>query len=272
MAISVFELPRLPDHGLCKIYRKGRQKDSKQRRRFEMKRNNSVLYGPLNKKLHYAKLGDTIKKRGATSSASGNEEVLAKLMVIEYPIDHLTRVHLDRALKMKRTIKESFNKHTPSLKALDEGFSGKNYVRKFYSAINPKWRAKVTAIEESKDLTSLSPDELIGNLKVYKVIIKKDSKMVKGKREQSRSLALKAKKEFSNEKSSTFDSKDKEYAMAVRDFKKFLKDEEDAEIQITSSENAQSHQEARTKELLLEERGAIAMKMRKKRLKSKLVL
>ncbi|GJX71546.1 retrovirus-related pol polyprotein from transposon TNT 1-94 [Tanacetum coccineum] len=46
----------------------------------------------------------------------------------------------------------------------------------------------------------------------------------------------------------------------------------DAEIQITSSDNAQSHQEARTKGLLSEEHGAIVGKMRKKRLKTKLVL
>ncbi|GJT28797.1 zf-CCHC domain-containing protein [Tanacetum coccineum] len=109
------------------------------------------------------------------------------------------------------------------LKALDEGFSSKNYVRKFLRALHPKWRAKVTAIEESKDLTSLSLDELIGNLKVYEVIIKKDSEMDKGKREQSKSLALKAKKEFNDEDSSISDSEDEEYAMAVRDFKKLFK-------------------------------------------------
>ncbi|GJV32488.1 hypothetical protein Tco_1392888 [Tanacetum coccineum] len=80
-----------------------------------------------------------------------------------------------------------FNTIITSLKALDEGFSSKNYVRKFLRALHSKWRAKVTAIEESKDLTSLSLDELIGNLKVYEVIIKKDSEMVKGKREQNRS-------------------------------------------------------------------------------------
>ncbi|GJW93848.1 retrovirus-related pol polyprotein from transposon TNT 1-94 [Tanacetum coccineum] len=51
--------------------------------------------------------------------------------------------------------------------------------------------------EESKDLTSLSPDELIGNLK--------------------------AKKESSDEECSTSGSEDEEYAMAVRDFKKFFK-------------------------------------------------
>ncbi|GKC90936.1 zf-CCHC domain-containing protein [Tanacetum coccineum] len=116
-----------------------------------------------------------------------------------------------------------FNTIITSLKALDEGFSSKNYVRKFLRALHPKWRAKVTAIKESKDLTSLSLDELIDNLKVYEVIIKKDSEMVKGKREQSRSIALKGKKESSDEESSTSDSEDEEYAMAVRDFKKFFK-------------------------------------------------
>ncbi|GJX70806.1 hypothetical protein Tco_0307977 [Tanacetum coccineum] len=164
-----------------------------------------------------------------------------------------------------------FNTIITSLKALDEGFSSKNYVRKFLRALHPKWRAKVTTIEESKDLTSLSLDELTGNLKVYKVIIKKDSEIVKDKREQSRSLALKAKKESSDDDNSTSESEDEDYAMAVSEFKKFFKnrgrfvrqprDERkslqrsrddkngkseknalDVEIQIISSENVQSRQ------------------------------
>ncbi|GKC01435.1 hypothetical protein Tco_0987571 [Tanacetum coccineum] len=87
-----------------------------------------------------------------------------------------------------------FNTIITSLKALDEDFSSKNYVRKFLRALHPKWRSKVTTIEESKDLTSLSLDELIGNLK-----------------------------ESSDKDSSTSDSEDEEYAMAVRDIKKFFK-------------------------------------------------
>ncbi|GJW88582.1 zf-CCHC domain-containing protein [Tanacetum coccineum] len=75
---------------------------------------------------------------------------------------------------------------------------------------------------ESKDLTSLSLDELIGNLKVHEMIIKKDSEIVKAKVER-KSLALKAKKESSDEECSTSGSEDEEYAMAVRDFKKFFK-------------------------------------------------
>ncbi|GJW54348.1 hypothetical protein Tco_0098433 [Tanacetum coccineum] len=102
----------------------------------------------------------------------------------------------------------------PEEKSIDNAFA---------RALHPKWRAKVAAIKESKDLTSLSLDELIGNLKVYEVIIKKDSEMVKGKREQSRSRVLRAKKESSDEESSTSDSEDEEYAMAIRDFKKIFK-------------------------------------------------
>ncbi|GJR58992.1 zf-CCHC domain-containing protein [Tanacetum coccineum] len=54
------------------------------------------------------------------------------------------------------------------------------------------------------------------------MIIKKDSEMVKGKGER-KSLDLKAIKESSDEESSTSGSEDEEYAMAVRDFKKFFK-------------------------------------------------
>ncbi|GJR56850.1 hypothetical protein Tco_1499012 [Tanacetum coccineum] len=131
-----------------------------------------------------------------------------------------------------------FNTIITSLKALDEGFSSKNHVRKFLRALHPKWR--------------------------------KDSEMVKGKKEQSRSLALKAKKESSDEETSTSNSEDEDCSKEVK-MTKMVKAKEnvlDAEIQITSLENAQSHQEAKTKGFSLEEHGAIAAKMKKKRLKT----
>nr|GFC20514.1 zf-CCHC domain-containing protein/UBN2 domain-containing protein [Tanacetum cinerariifolium] len=115
-----------------------------------------------------------------------------------------------------------FNTIITSLKALNEGYSSKNHVRKFLRALHPKWRAKFMAIEDSKDLTSVSLDELIENLKVHEMIIKKYSKIVKAKVER-KSIALKAKKESIDEECSTFGSEDEEYAMAVRYFKKFFK-------------------------------------------------
>ncbi|GKD98039.1 hypothetical protein Tco_1381936 [Tanacetum coccineum] len=166
-----------------------------------------------------------------------------------------------------------FNTIITSLKSLDEGYSIKNYVRKFLRALHPKWRAKVTAIEESKDLTSLSLDELIGNLKVHEMIIKKDFKIVKAKVER-KSLALKAKKESSDEECLTSGSETK---------RPFKKDETtktanvkgsalDAEIQIILLENVQSQRETRTKEHLLEVLGAIVVKKMMKRSKTRHVL
>ncbi|GJT26172.1 hypothetical protein Tco_0906447 [Tanacetum coccineum] len=115
-----------------------------------------------------------------------------------------------------------FNTIITSLKALDEGFSSKNYVRKFLRALHPKWRAKVTAIEESKDLSSLALDELIGNLKVHEVVMEKDSEIYRGKKERIKSIALKAKKESSDDETLTSGSDDEEYAMAGdRDRKSF---------------------------------------------------
>ncbi|GJZ63089.1 hypothetical protein Tco_0619510, partial [Tanacetum coccineum] len=116
-----------------------------------------------------------------------------------------------------------FNTIITSLKAFDEGFSSKNYVRKFLRALHPKWRAKVTAIEESKDFSSLALDELIDNLKVHEVVMEKDSKIYRGKKERVKCIALKDKKESSDDETSTFGSDNEEYAMAVRNFKKFFR-------------------------------------------------
>ncbi|GJY94667.1 hypothetical protein Tco_0511028 [Tanacetum coccineum] len=86
----------------------------------------------------------------------------------------------------------------------------------------------VTKIEESKDLKSLSLDELIGNLKVHEMIIKKDSEIVKSKLERKdseksklrgreKSLALKDKKELSDSGVLTSEVKMKNTTWHVRD-------------------------------------------------------
>ncbi|GKA58607.1 hypothetical protein Tco_0757795 [Tanacetum coccineum] len=77
--------------------------------------------------------------------------------------------------------------------------------------------------EESKDLSSLALDELIGNLKVHEVVMGKDSEIYRGKKERVKSIALKAKKESSDDETLTSRSDDEEYAMAVRNFKKFFR-------------------------------------------------
>ncbi|GJU10120.1 zf-CCHC domain-containing protein [Tanacetum coccineum] len=94
-------------------------------------------------------------------------------------------------VRLLRLLKEigDFNTIIASLKALDESFSSRNHVRKFLRALPTKWRPKVTAIEESKDLSTLPLDELIL---------------------------------LSKEEATSSDSNDEEYVMAIRDFKKFF--------------------------------------------------
>nr|GEV46530.1 putative reverse transcriptase domain-containing protein [Tanacetum cinerariifolium] len=72
-----------------------------------------------------------------------------------------------------------------------ESFSSRNHVRKLLRALPTKWRLKVTSIEESNDLPTLPLDEIIGNLKVYEVVLEKDWEASNVKKEKYKSLALK---------------------------------------------------------------------------------
>ncbi|GJW76555.1 retrovirus-related pol polyprotein from transposon TNT 1-94 [Tanacetum coccineum] len=68
--------------------------------------------------------------------------------------------------------------------------------------------------KESKYLSSLALDELIGNLKVHEVVMEKDFEIYKGKKERIKSIAVKAKKESSDDETLTSGSDDEEYDMA----------------------------------------------------------
>ncbi|GJZ26524.1 hypothetical protein Tco_0570777 [Tanacetum coccineum] len=80
-------------------------------------------------------------------------------------------------------------------------------------------------------------------------------------KEERRSLALKAKKESSDEECSTSRSEDKEYTMAVRDFKKFFKRRGRFMRCVTQNhlivENVKPHKRHRTKEHSSEVEGVV---------------
>ncbi|GJW93468.1 hypothetical protein Tco_0173140 [Tanacetum coccineum] len=84
------------------------------------------------------------------------------------------------------------------------------------------------SLEEESLLIAVLLDlnTLITSLKamdeVHEVVMEKDFEIYKGKKERVKSIALKAKKESSDDETSTSESDNKEYAMAVRKFKKFF--------------------------------------------------
>ncbi|XP_070022695.1 uncharacterized protein [Nicotiana sylvestris] len=70
-------------------------------------------------------------------------------------------------------------------------------VRKILSVLPGSWESKVNAITEAKDLQTLTMDELIGNIKIYEMKRKKDSKRREPKKEKN--LVLKAENSDSSE-------------------------------------------------------------------------
>ncbi|GJU58030.1 zf-CCHC domain-containing protein [Tanacetum coccineum] len=150
----------------------------------------------LMKEIPYELLKDTEKKQ-----LGKNEE--AKMTIYnalprkEYErIDLLTEEYEKFSISSDETIDRCFtrfNAIVTSLKSLDPDYSSKNHVRKFFCDLPLKWRANVTAIEESKDLATRPLDELIGNLKVYEMVMDNDDLASKTTKEKVKSLALKAK-------------------------------------------------------------------------------
>ncbi|GJW36272.1 zf-CCHC domain-containing protein [Tanacetum coccineum] len=89
-------------------------------------------------------------------------------------IDLLTQEYKKFSISNEETIDSGFtrfNAIVTSLKSLDPDYFSKNHVRKFLCALPLKWRAKVTSTKEAKDLATPPLDELIGNLKVYEMVL-----------------------------------------------------------------------------------------------------
>ena len=87
-------------------------------------------------------------------------------------------------------------------------------VRKILSSLPKSFQAKVTAIEESKDLDELKILELIGSLQTYELGLPSHK--------SSKSLALKTITERMDD-SSEKDDVEKEVAFHAKNFRKFLK-------------------------------------------------
>jgi len=72
----------------------------------------------------------------------------------------------------KETVMEKYTRFTHitnELKSLGNFFTTEELVRKILRFLPQSWEAKVTAIQEAKDMDKISLDELIGNLQTYKL-------------------------------------------------------------------------------------------------------
>ena len=89
-------------------------------------------------------------------------------------------------------------------------------VRKVLRSLPERFHAKITAIEESKNIDKIPLTELVGNLQTYELRLTRI-----GKSGKSKSMTLKAKSSKTDESFNNEDSKMKSYI--TRQFKKFMK-------------------------------------------------
>ncbi|GKD97954.1 hypothetical protein Tco_1381851 [Tanacetum coccineum] len=110
-------------------------------------------------------------------------------------IDIFTQQYEKFSVSSEETTDSGFTRFktiVTSLKSLDQDNSRKNHMRKFLHSLPLKWKANMMVIEEAKDLVTLPLDELIGNFKVYEMILENDGIASKTTKEKVESLALKA--------------------------------------------------------------------------------
>ena len=110
--------------------------------------------------------------------------------------------------KLKDIMNSTFN--------LGEIIPEPKIVRKVLRSLLERFHAKIMTIEESKDIDKIPLIELVGNLQTYELGLTRI-----GKPGKSKSMALKAKSNDTDESSDDEDSKMKSYI--TRQFKKFIK-------------------------------------------------
>ena len=110
--------------------------------------------------------------------------------------------------KLKDIVNSAFN--------LGETIHEPKIMKKVLRSLPKRFHAKITAIEESKDIDKIPLTELVGNLQTYEVGLSRI-----GKFDKSKSMALKAKRSDRDESLDDEDSKMKSYI--TRQFKKFMK-------------------------------------------------
>ena len=110
--------------------------------------------------------------------------------------------------KLKDIVNLTFN--------LGETIPEPKIMRKVLRSLPERFHAKITTIEESKDIDKIPLIELVENLQTYELGLTRIGKSGKGK-----SMALKAKSSDTNESSDDEDSKMKSYI--TKQFKKFMK-------------------------------------------------
>ena len=85
-------------------------------------------------------------------------------------------------MQSKEIIFDTYNWFTTiinNLKGLGKTYANKEMVKKILNSLPKSWKAKVTAIKESKDPNTFPSDELVGSLLTHEMKVKNGQKLIK---------------------------------------------------------------------------------------------
>jgi hypothetical protein len=121
-------------------------------------------------KAEYMKMSDKSTTKAMFASLCANYEGSKKVREAKT----LMLVHQYELFKMKddETIEEMYSRFqtlVSGLQILKKSYVASDHVSKILRSLPARWRPKVTAIEEAKDLNTLSVEDLVSSLKVHEI-------------------------------------------------------------------------------------------------------
>ncbi|CAL1401091.1 unnamed protein product [Linum trigynum] len=117
-----------------------------------------------------------------------------------------------------------FNDMINRLKGIGKLFETKDLVRKIFRCLPREWLPKRTAIEEAKDLNTLSIERLVGSLLSHEEVI---IQMNKDDHRRRKVIAFKAQEYDSDSEADMGEEFEKEFALVSRNFHRMLKMKKD---------------------------------------------
>jgi len=124
----------------------------------------------LYKKHHKMKMSDKSTAKAMFASLCANYEGSKKVREAKT----LMLVHQYELFKMKddESIEKMYSRFQTlvyGLQILKKSYVASDHVSKILRSLPARWRPKVTAIEEAKDLNTLSVEDLVSSLKVHEI-------------------------------------------------------------------------------------------------------
>ena len=126
-------------------------------------------------------------------------------------------------IEPNETITDMYTRFTNifnNLKNPEKAYTNSELCRKVLHFLPRSWKAKVTAIQEAKDLTSLIFEELLGSLMTHELTL---NQLDKEEMKKKKSIALKAVIQGESEESDDEDDKESEISLLAKKIGRFMR-------------------------------------------------